>query len=784
MNTLKVPFRAKRNIVASAVACALISMPAQSSELDSQDMDELERIIVTAQRTEQSLQEIPDAISVVSGDDLDLLNVANMFDLSDQVPGLVVTSVQGYRPSITIRGVGNEIPDNAGTKPAVAYHIDGIFMANDYALWADLVDIERIEVQRGPDGTIYGNSSTGGAVNVVTRRPDTFEPSGFVDFTFGDYNTKNMRSSLNLPLGEQVAMRLSASHRQHDGFTRNLALRHDTKLDDKNDTTLHAQLLWQASDNFEVLTQYMQFSSDTNGPALKGNYDIISDNPRIVYQDADQYYKLDNELLGLNLRYEFNSATLNGIFSRQTYDMRRRLDMDRSSLTANDPAPFPLNPGELPTNLGQVPIPEFVSNLRQEDTSYTAEVNLVSAQTDSQLRWVLGAFYVDTQIFSNTRNFYDADRDGDPLNEVVEGPNIFANNPDIDFINSDYRNFESYSVFGQISYDLTDRLTATTGLRYTKNKFSDERCSLNCVPTGSPITSTPSDETDNVTGKFALDYQLNSQTMIYGSLATGVKPAGSNSSTDTRFFPEVFDQETVTAYELGSKSQLLNNRLRLNTAAFFYDYEDYLFESSGIGRFNSGASNIPKAEVYGFEIESVMRFNSNWSLHTNLTWMDSEITRGRDAIDRAEAENASVGLILAGASSDEINAARETTAIDLTGNSLAKIPDFVANIRLTNESPLANGALIRSTVGLNYRGDYYSRVFNSRERDLVESYSLVNANVGYFSASGDWSVELNVQNLFNNDAIASLHTDTFGIGITSAQFLPPRRATLTARYYF
>ncbi|RUO31093.1 TonB-dependent receptor [Aliidiomarina soli] len=766
--------------VSLAVSTAICSSFAHAEETT----DDVERIIVTAQRTEQNLQEIPDAISVVSGDDLDRLNVATMFDLSDQVPGLVVSSVQGYRPSITIRGVGNEIPDNAGTKPAVAYHIDGIFMANDYALWADLVDIERIEVQRGPDGTIYGNSSTGGAVNVVTRRPDTFASSGFVDFTFGQYNTQNLRSSLNLPLNDQLALRLSGSHRQHDGFTRNLAMQHDTRLDDKNDTTLRAQLLWDPSERLEVMTQYMQFSSDTNGPALKGSYDTISDDPRVVHHDTFQYYKLDNELLGLHLSYDMDWATLKGVFSQQTYDMRRRLDMDRSSLTANDPAPFPLADGETPTNLGQVPIPEYVSNLRQEDTSYTAEMNLISTDVNTPLRWVLGAFYVDTQIFSNTRNFYDGDRDGEPLNEVVEGPDIFANNQDIDFINSDYRNFESYSVFGQIAYDISERLTLTTGLRYTENKFSDERCSLNCVPDRTPITSTPSDRTDNITGKVALDYILTDHTMVYASAATGVKPAGSNSSTDTRFFPQVFDQETVTAYELGSKNQFWDNRWRLNLATFYYDYEDYLFESSGIDRFNSGASNIPEAEVYGLEIESSMRLTDSWSLSSNLTFMDSEVKKGRDAIDRAEAENASVGLILAGAPVEEINAAREATAVNLTGNQLAKIPEFVANIRLTHDYPLTNGASLRSTLGYNYRGDYYARVFNSPSRDLVKSYNLVNLNFGYFSANDDWSVELNVQNLLDNDAVASLHTDTFGIGITSAQYLPPRRATLTARYHF
>lgn len=771
------------SLVAISIGLQLNSFSTLAQENISTDQ-EIEQIIVTAQRTTKNLEDIPDAISVVAGEELDKLNVANMFDLSDQVPGLVVSSVQGYRPSITIRGVGNEIPDNAGTKPAVAFHIDGIFMTNDYALWSDLVDIDRVEVQRGPDGTIYGNSSTGGAVNIVTSKPEINDNSGFTDFTFGQYDTMNFRSGVKIGLSDSVAISLSASHRQHDGYSENKALNSDNELDEKNDTTLRGQLLWQPNDDLELMVQYMQFSSDTNGPALKGNYDTISDDPRIIYHDTSEFYKLDNELLGLHLNYNFDETILKGIFSRQTYDMRRRLDMDRSSLTANDPAPIELATDNIPNLLGQMPIQQFIGNLTQEDTSYTAELNLLSNYINSDFSWNLGAFYLDTEIFSNTRNFFDADRDGETINEIIQGPNIFVNNSDIDFVNSDYRNFSSHSVFGQISYAINNNLSLTGGLRYTKNTFTDERCSLNCVPERSPITSTPSNKTDNITGRVAIDYSINENAMVYGTIATGVKPAGSNSSTDLRFFPEVFDQEKVTAYELGSKSKYLNNQLQANIAAFYYDYKDYLFESSGIGRFNSGASNLPKAEIYGLELETLANITESLSVSANFTWMGSKITEGRDAIDRAEAENASVGLIVSGASNDEINAAREATAVDLTGNKLAKIPEFVANIRATHQYDLNNGSMIRSSLSYNFRGDYYSRVFNSEIRDLVDSYSMVNANIAFFPAQSSWTVALNIQNLFDKDAISSLHTDTFGIGVTSAQYLPPRVVSLTMKYEF
>jgi len=771
------------NVLSLAVGSALLFGSSYTANAQEQT-NKLETIIVTAQKSEQSLQEVPSAVSVVEGSSLDRLNVANLFDLSDQIPGLVVSSVQGYRPSVSIRGVGNEIPDNAGTKQAVAYHIDGVFMANDYALWADLVDIDRVEVNRGPDGTIYGNSSTGGAINVHTKKPDFMNGDGSLSATMGQYDTMNFRGATTLKLDDNVALRMSGSHREHDGFTENKALIHDYRLDDKNDTTVRVQLRWQPTQELDMMLQHMQFNSDTNGPALKGYFDLISDDPRVVNHDTREYYKLDMDMTSLHMNYDMHWAQLRGIFSQQNYDMRRRLDMDRSSLMANDPAPFPLATGSEPTSLGEVPIPEFISNLRQEDESYTAEINLLSPNATADLTWLVGAFYLDTEIFSNTRNFYDAGRDGNPVNEVVSGPNVFANNADIDFINSDFRNFQSYSVFGQVTYALTEQLKLTTGLRYTHNEFSDERCSLNCVPTRSPLTSTPSDETDNITGKLSLDYRLTGSTMGYASVASGIKPAGSNSSTDTRFFPEKFDQEEIIAYELGLKNDLFYNRLRLNTAAFYYDYSDYLFESSGIERFNSGASNLPEAKVYGVEVEAQANLGSGWRLDTNLTWMESEVIEGRDAIDRAEAENASVALILNSASTDEINAAREATAVSLTGNELAKTPDLVANVRLSYAHELDNGGTLRSSLGYTHRGGYFARVFNSPERDVVESYDIAHLNLNYTPSHGNWDIELNVRNLFDDDSIASVHTDTYGIGVTSEQYLAPRVITLQARYFF
>lgn len=744
-------------------------------------LGQIEEIVITAQKTSQNLQQVAAAISAVNGENLEKMNVNSVFDLSGKLPGLVMTSVQGYRPTVSIRGIGNEIPDNAGTKQAVAFHVDGVFMANDYALLADMSDVSRVEMTRGPDGTLYGNSSTGGAINLVSHKPVHDELFGSVSAAAGSYSQQEVKGMINVPVNNELAFRITASHRQRDGYTENKAIE-NYDLDDVDNQTIKAQISWQPSDDIDLLFQHQVFSSDTHGPALKGGFDTISDDPRVVYHDTPEFYRLNTQLSSFHLNWAFPESALSMILSKQRYHMRRKFDFDRSSLTANDPAPLPLV-GELDL-LGEAPIPQFVGNLSQLDHSYTAEINLTSAPNAEGLKWVVGAFFLDTEIFSNTSNFFDADRDGDPVNETIAGPNVFANNADIDFINSDYRNFNSYALFGQFTYPLTAQLAATAGLRFTKNKFEDERCSLNCVPTRSPITSTPANETDNVTGKVALEYTWNDDVMSYVSIATGVKPAGSNSSADTRFFPEVFDQEEVTAYEVGNKAELFNKRTRLNLAAFYYDYKDYLFESSGIGRFASGASNLPEAEIYGIEVESDTWLTESLSLTLSLSAMESEITKGRDAIDRAEAENQSVGLIISGASSEEINAAREATAIDLTGNELPKIPDIMANVGLTYYLTDSMGGEWEFSGQYTYRGEFYARAFNSPQRDSVPSYSMTNLNVTYHTPQKNWKIDLNVNNVFDEDAVITRFTDTYGLGFTSDQYLAPRTVTLRAKYFF
>lgn len=784
-------FSSRHQLLFAALAIASATASAQQPAL--------EEITVYAQKREQRLQDVAAAVSTLKGEDFDVLNIDDPFDFSDRVPGLVATEVQGYRRTFAIRGIGNEVPDNAATKPGVAYHIDGVFMSNDFALFQDLVDIERVEILRGPDGTIYGNSSSGGAVNVITRKPDPTGAEGFVAGEVGSYSTQNARGSFNLPLAENMAVRVSASQRSRDGFTRNIPNPQASPLnvpgafddlDDENNTSINAQLLWNATDRFSALLSLQGFDMDTNGPALKGGFDNVSSDPRVVSHDTTEFFKVENQHAALILNWDTDIANVRALFSNQNYEMSRQLDADRSSLTANDPAPIPTpSNGEI-TGLGQLPIRQHVGGLTQRDETWTAELNVVSNDVGGPLSWQFGLFHLETDVDSDTRNYVDNDRDGLPVNTSLIG----FGNPDSDFQNSDRRSFESDAVFGQLAYRLGDQLTLTGGARWTRNEFEDLRCNIfsGCLTaegrTGTPAR--PNESNDNITYKLALDYAFSDDRMLYASVSTGIKPAASNNgfvedTTGAGFFPEVFEEEEVTAWEIGSKNTLLDRRLQLNLAAYYYDIENYLFNSAGLnltGNGVSGGSNLPESEVYGLEIETIATLSERLRVDFSLAAADSEIKEGRPAVDRAEQVNQTAGLT----DPAEIEATIRGLAQNLDGNELPKIPNLVSNLRLTYTQPLATRSMqgdLVSSLTWTHRGDYYNRVFNS-VRDEVDSYHMLHLNFRFLPPGGDWDLELNIQNLLDDDEVASVHTDDFFQGVTSFQLLPPRVVTLGARYRF
>ena len=191
---------------------------------------EVEEVVVTAEKRSESLQDISQAVTALTESDIEEKNITSFVDLSAIVPGVTVAKNEGYKTIISIRGVGNETNQNAIAAPSVAYHIDGIFIASPFSLQTDFIGVERIEVLRGPQGTLFGQNSTGGAINVISNKPTTDEQFSKADITYGDYGMKQLRSSSIFPISDNVSTKLSLSAMTREGFTENLATGQDLSL--------------------------------------------------------------------------------------------------------------------------------------------------------------------------------------------------------------------------------------------------------------------------------------------------------------------------------------------------------------------------------------------------------------------------------------------------------------------------------------------------------------------------------------------------------------------------
>ncbi|MBV33306.1 MAG: TonB-dependent receptor, partial [Porticoccaceae bacterium] len=279
----------------------------------------LEEIIVVAEKRNESLQDVSQAITALSGSDLDKKNISSFVGLSAIAPGLTVAKNEGYKTVISIRGVGNETNQNAIAAPSVAFHMDGIFVASPFSLQTDFMDVERIEVLRGPQGTLFGQNSTGGAINVITKAPSVDDFSGKADLTLGsDYDYTKFRATVNIPVSDSVATRIAMSSTKHDGFTENVFNGQD--LDDADQLSIRSDWFFDlgGANTLRVFGQY--FEAESNGAAIKGFYDTTPGERRLS-QNTLSAYELESTILGAIAEFDLSVGVLKVLASSQSDDI-------------------------------------------------------------------------------------------------------------------------------------------------------------------------------------------------------------------------------------------------------------------------------------------------------------------------------------------------------------------------------------------------------------------------------------------------------------------------------
>ena len=744
----------------------------------------IEEVIVSAEKRNESLQDVSLSVTALTEEELETKNITDFVGLSAIAPGVTVAKNEGYKTIISIRGVGDETNQNAIAAPSVALHMDGIFIASKFSLRTDFIDLERIEVLRGPQGTLFGQNSTGGTINVISQKPSFDETKGKTDLALGNYGLIKFRGAVNVPLSDKVATRMSIVSTDRNGFSKNILNGQD--LDDANHVSFRSDWFFDISDTTSLRVFGQFFDADNNGAAMKG-LDDPTPNPRRLAQDSASDYQLSSEVLAAILNVELGFADLKILGSIQEDDIYVSRDNDRHNF------------GDVHGSGPLEGIPYIAAEYRPETSivdTKTLEVNLISNEPiNEKIDWIIGALYFDHKIANaiyevkDVNNIKQVDLMDGAFTPYVHDP-ICATNPfagicfaafnaELGFVSEAYPTRESLSVYGQATYNAQDNLRYIVGMRYTEDSFSSDVTNFFGLQ-----KYLIEDEIDEKTGKFAVEYDVDGDTMVYASYTKGFKPGGSNLTfgypvDDEQNFgaqpaPQliypIYKSEIIDAFELGLKTDLMEGRMRANVSAFMYDYENLQFQSTDPDVYRGGVANIPESEMSGVELELIGILSDSLSMDLRISTLDTEITADYEALDNIKSELYFFG------EEPQRYALRE----NIKGNRLAKSPEFTANLGLQYNGELKSGVPLRATAEVIHRGDFQQRVFNSPFVDQVDSYTIVNLTTS-IEISDTSGVDFMILNASDKDGVNSAMTDVFGVAGTGIELISPRQFIFRVR---
>ncbi len=553
------------------------------AQTDQARTDIIEEILVTAEKRASTVQDTSIAITAYDTSSLNDRGIDELEDLQFSAPNLVISpNSQSPVTYAYIRGIGSD-QLVAGFDPGVAYHVDGIYVGQPSAMPGDMWDMARVEVLRGPQGTLYGRNTTGGSINVVTNDPvEGFEAFG--DVTIGNYDRRRFRGVVNAG-SDQVAGRLSYIRDLDDGYQENSV---GSDGDQTNNHSVRGKLRFALGDNAQLKLTAQRFENKGRNsqrrresfvgiPVYAGALPNPSD-PRKVGKDFREHLELENTYLGAELRVDFDNFTLVSITGYIENEWRQASDIDMSS-----------NPVQY-------------QDWNMETEQFTQELQLVS-NGDGPWQWIIGAFYFDEDL--ETSYIFE---DSSPFGF------LFRNGGDLET--------ESTAVFGQVSYDFSQSgppIKIVAGLRWTEDeKTIDE---FQQIPAfGVNFAGRMSDSWDEISGKLGLDWFVSEDTLAYVNYSRGYKGGGYSIG---QF--DVFDPETVDSIEVGLKTQFLDNRAQVNVAAFYNDYQDLQVNFLQFTLFTT--DNAAEATIQGLEIESTFIPVDGLTLGASATWLDAEFDK-------------------------------------------------------------------------------------------------------------------------------------------------------------
>lgn len=717
----------------------------------------LEEVIVTASKRTQSLQDVAMSVNAFTADDILEVGIASADDVAILTPSLgITTNVSPFTAAIRIRGIGTSQSDIA-LEPSVGLFVDDVYLDRSGLGMSDLTDIERIEILQGPQGTLYGKNTNAGAISIITRGPNTEEYEGYIEATLGNYAERRLVAAASGPLTDTLAFRLSGASNERDGYLENNV---GEDLNGADDWNVIGKLLWEPSEDLSLLLNATHLERDVNccgadavqpDPvnALLVERGFAPDaNDPFDYKisaDVPSTFENDSDTASLVVDYQRPWGTIKSISAWNEYETLRAQDADRTPLDVF-----------------------FQAEAVADGESMSQEVRFTS-ETGGSLDYQLGVFYQESKTIGGTGGPFTFV--GEDLITVASESEAIANLLPAgiplglivaagDTISADVElNTENLAVFGQTTWHISDQWRVTGGLRWTDEKkdadilVSVESTApsaatgftlLNAVTT--PIDESFSRDSQDVNWLVNTSYDLQDDVMVYASVATGSKSGGFNTVNGTSAERE-FDDESTISYELGLKSTLMDEKLRLNAALFYTEIDDFQSQEqleSGIG---TRVSNRAEVETSGLDMEAVFAPLPNVTINAGLLYMHKY----------------------------------DITAGPLEGNQLNFTADFSGNLGATVVFPVADGGIYLRT-DYSFMTDHLTNTNEVVRGQDEQDRNLVNARIGF--RNDHWNIALWGKNLTEDD-YAQLTAATLPLSGVDAYFLaPPRTYGATVRYEF
>ena len=721
--------RSKSLLVALTAGVPMVSgLPSAASAQSAV----LEEIVVTAERRETGLQNTPIAVSAFTQDDLDRMGIDGTQGLGSFIPNMHIGRNNNRDAVlITIRGVSSDDLRNE-SDPTTAFHVDGVYIPRMSGANAHFYDLERVEVLRGPQGTLFGRNATAGVVNLIAHRPEN-QFGANLDLTLGNFDRFRTRGHINLPLIEdELAFRLAFITEDRKGYRNNAPA--VQRGDDADDWSVRAQLQWQPSPEFTALLAADTFRRRGVGP-VNGFIDFPDNpNPDFVLESPRRFPlavqgRRDDQDFGVRLDLQWQvlpDVTLNYLGSYREHDRDALSDLDGAV--------------QSDSMVGEVFESEVISHELRAASSH-----------EGRIQWQAGLFYIEEEIDS-VFNI-----------QIPAAPFIPFDRLDFDFVDNGQTN-ESYAGFGQLDFSLADEWTLVLGARYTRDKkkktdsFQEIRRINSVGPP--PLTILPqniSRSWSETTWRVGLNYTPSENTLAYATVSTGYKAGGVNRG---EILAE-YDPETILAYEIGLKHDFFGGRARANAAAFYYDYEDLQQSQTEIqpdGSLENITRNATEATIWGLELELQFAPYEQGFYSASIGYLDAEFDDFPNVVD------------------DIVGGLR-----DLSGNTLINAPDWTINLMAEPWRWHVAGGTLTPRVQFRYESSAFLRIHN-QPFDKRSSFTKTDLSLGYEADDGGWYARAFVDNLENKNIVTATSGGTVIVGVGpshKANFAAPRTFGVT-----